>query len=135
MRAFLAGADILEKPADTEAMLNGLIEAVKSGRITEARLNESVRKIIAWKYELGLYKNKMTPLDQIDRLVSTKDVGQLADEIGEKAITLVRNDAGAIPLDRTKKICVLAISNGFDGDTTIGSLSRELRTLCPAARW
>lgn len=127
VRAFLAGADILEKPADTEAMLNGLIEAVKSGRVTEARLNESVRKILAWKYELGLYKNKITPLDQIDRLVSTKDVGQLADEIGEKAITLVRNDAGAIPLDRTKKICVLSISNGFDGETTIGSLSRELR--------
>ena len=127
VRAFLAGADILEKPADTDAMLTGLIEAVKSGRVTEARLNESVRKIIAWKYELGLYKQKITPLDQIDRIVSTKDVGQLADEIGEKAITLVRNDAGAIPLDRTKRVCVVAISNGFDSDTTIGSLSRELK--------
>ncbi len=127
VRAFLAGADILEKPADTEAMRTGMIEAVKSGRITESRLNESVRKILAWKYELGLYKQKITSLDQIDRIVSTKDVGQLADEIGEKAITLVRDDAHAIPIDRGKKICVLAISNGFDGESTIGSLSRELR--------
>jgi beta-N-acetylhexosaminidase len=127
VRAFLAGADILEKPADTDAMLNGMIEAVKSGRITEARLNESVRKIIAWKYELGLFKQKITPLDQIDRIVSTKDVGQLADEIGEKAITLVRNDAGAIPLDGTKRVCVLAISNTFEADQTIGVLTRELR--------
>ena len=128
VRAFLAGADILEKPADTDAMLTGLIEAVKSGRVTEARLNESVRKIIAWKYELGLYKQKITPLDQIDRIVSTKDVGQLADEIGEKAITLVRNDAGAIPLDRTKRVAVLAISNTFEADLTIGVLQRELRS-------
>ncbi len=128
VRAFLAGADILEKPADTDAMIGGLIEAVKSGRITETRLNESVRKILAWKYELGLYKNKITPLDQIDRIVSTKDVGALADEIGEKAITLVRNDAGAIPLDRSKKVCVLAISNGFEAESTIGTLSQELRT-------
>ncbi|MFM9903882.1 MAG: glycoside hydrolase family 3 protein [Pyrinomonadaceae bacterium] len=127
IRAFLAGADILEKPADTEAMLHGLIDAVKSGRVTEARLDESVRKILAWKYELGLYKNKITSLDQIDRLVSTKDVGALADEIGEKAITLVRNDAGAVPLDRSKKVAVLGISNGFDGPGTMGTLVNTLR--------
>ena len=127
VRAFLAGADILEKPADTDAMLKGLIEALKSGRVTEARLDESVRKIIAWKYELGLYKQKITPLDQIDRIVSTKDVGELSDEIGEKAMTLVRNDAGLIPLDRSKKMCVLAISNTFEADQTIGVLTRELR--------
>lgn len=127
VRAFLAGADILEKPADTDAMLKGLIEALKSGRVTEARLDESVRKIIAWKYELGLYKQKITPLDQIDRIVSTKDVGELSNEIGEKAMTLVRNDAGLIPLDRSKKMCVLAISNTFEADQTIGVLTRELR--------
>lgn len=127
VRAILAGADILEKPADTEAMRTGLIEAVKSGRVTEARLDESVRRILAWKYQVGLFKNKITSLDQIDKIVSTKDVTALANEIGEKAITLVRNDAGSIPLDRGKKICVLAVSNGFDGETTIGSLSRELR--------
>ncbi|MEP6788191.1 MAG: glycoside hydrolase family 3 N-terminal domain-containing protein, partial [Acidobacteriota bacterium] len=127
IRAFLAGADILEKPADTDAMLHGLIDAVKTGRVTEARLNESVRKILAWKYELGLYKQKITPLDQIDRVVSTKDVAELSDEIGEKAITLVRNDAGAIPLDRSKKVCILGISNTFDPDQTLNVLTRELR--------
>ena len=127
IRAFLAGADVLEKPADTDAMLHGLIDAVKSGRVTEARLDESVRKILAWKYELGLYKQKITPLDQIDRVVSTKYVGELSDEIGERAITLVRNDAGSIPLDRTKKVCILGISNTFEADQTLGVLTRELR--------
>ena len=84
VRAFLAGADILEKPADADAMIRGLIAAVRSGRVTQMRLDESVRKILAWKYEVGLTKEKITPLDQIDRIVSTKDVGELADEIGEK---------------------------------------------------
>ncbi|MEO6051784.1 MAG: glycoside hydrolase family 3 N-terminal domain-containing protein [Pyrinomonadaceae bacterium] len=125
--ALLAGADILEKPADPDAMLNGLIEAVKSGRVTEARLKESVRKILAWKYELGLYQQKITPLDPIDQIVSTKDVAALANEIGEKAITLVRNDAGAIPLDRSKKVAVLGVSNGFDGPATMGTLVNTLR--------
>ncbi len=127
VRAFLAGADILEKPADTEAMLTGLIEAVKSGRITETRLNESVRKILAWKYQLGLAKQKITPLDQIDRIVSTKDVEALANEIAARSITLVRNDSDLLPLDRTKKIAVLGISNGFDGTATMSGLVNTLR--------
>ena len=127
VRAFLAGADILEKPADVEGMIHGLIAAVKSGRISQSRLDESVRKILAWKYELGLVKQKITPIDQIDKIVSGNDSDHLAAEIAEKAITLVRNDANAIPTDRNARIAVLAISNGFDGETTLGPLARELR--------
>ena len=127
VRAFLAGADILEKPADVEGMIHGLSAAVKSGRISQSRLDESVRKILAWKYELGLVKQKITPLDQIDKIVSGKESDELAAEIAEKAITLVRNDANAIPIDRNARIAVLAISNGFDGETTLGPLARELR--------
>ncbi|HKX84546.1 MAG TPA: glycoside hydrolase family 3 N-terminal domain-containing protein [Pyrinomonadaceae bacterium] len=126
VRAFLAGTDILEKPADTDAMIRGLREAVKSGRIPETRLNESVRKQLAWKYELGLVKNRITPIDQIDRIVSTSDVGALTDEIGAKAVTLVRNDGGLLPIDKSAKVAVLGISNGFDGPATMGTLVRTL---------
>jgi beta-N-acetylhexosaminidase len=127
VRAFLAGADILEKPADVDAMIGGLVTAVKSGRIPEDRLNSSVRKILAWKYELGLIKQKITPIDQIDKIVSGKESDALAEEIAAKAITLVRNDENAIPLDRAKRIAVLGLSNGFDGDSTMFSLGRGLR--------
>ena len=126
VRAFLAGTDIIEKPADTDAMIRGLRDAVKSSRIPEARLNESVRKQLAWKYELGLVKNRITPLDQIDRIVSSTDVGALADEIGARAVTLVRNDDAVLPLDRTAKVAVLGVSNGFDGPQTMGPFARSL---------
>jgi beta-N-acetylhexosaminidase len=127
VRAFIAGADILEKPADTDAMINGLVTAVKRGRITEDRLNQSVRKILAWKFELGLIKQKFTPVDQIDRIVSGRESEALATEIATKAITLVRNDENAIPLDRTKRIAVLGLSNSFEGDSMMSSLDRTLR--------
>lgn len=127
VRAFLAGTDILEKPADVDAMLRGLREAVKSGRISEQRLNESIRRQLAWKYELGLTKQKITPLDRIDRIVSNGESQALADEIAEKAITLVRSETGALPLKRDAKIAVLGISNGFDGAATMGTLVSTLR--------
>lgn len=127
VRAFLAGTDILEKPFDPDQMIRGLVAAVKSGRIPMARLDESVKRQIAWKHELGLFKDKITPIDQIDKLVSSADSGQLSDEIATKAITLVRNDANALPLDRSKKVAVLGISNGFDGPGTMASLVNGLR--------
>jgi len=58
VRALLAGADILEKPADVDGMINGIVAAVKSGRIPEDRLDRSVRKVLAWKFQLGLTKQR-----------------------------------------------------------------------------
>jgi beta-N-acetylhexosaminidase len=126
VRAFLAGTDILEKPSDVDAMLRGLKAAVASGRISEERLNDSVRRQLAWKYEVGLAKKTITPLDQIDRIVSSSDVTALTDEIATRALTLVRN--ADLPIDRTKKIAVLGISNGFDGPGTMNSLVGTLRS-------
>ena len=129
VRAFLAGSDILEKPADVDAMIRGLSDAVKSGRISQQRLDGSVRKILAWKYQLGLYKNRITPLENIDTIVSGKQSAALAQEVADKAITLVRNDADLIPVDPKTKVFVLGISNGFDGDSTVGTLVRTLRSM------
>ena len=127
VRAFLAGADILEKPSDTDAMIRGLVNAVRSGRITQQRLDESVRKILAWKFQVGLAKDRFVPIDSIDKIVSGPESDQLAAEIAEKAITLVRNDAGLIPMNKNTRVAVLAISNGFDPEVTFGPLTRELR--------
>lgn len=49
--AFEAGCDILLMPEDFKAAYNGILEAVKSGRISEERLNESIIKIKRYKNE------------------------------------------------------------------------------------
>ena len=51
--AVLAGNDILLKPADFYEAYAGVYEAVESGRITEARINESVLRIIKVKLQLA----------------------------------------------------------------------------------
>jgi beta-glucosidase-like glycosyl hydrolase len=127
VRAIEAGADILEKPADVDAMLKGISEAVKSGRLSSARIDESVRKLIAWKHHLGLFRGKITPIDQIDRVVSSKDVYSLIEDISNKAITVVRNDEKLLPLAPDKRVFVLGVSNGFDGEATSAAMSRFLR--------
>ncbi|HCA56905.1 MAG TPA: hypothetical protein DEP46_02850, partial [Blastocatellia bacterium] len=71
---------------------------------------------------------KITPLDQIDRIVSGPDSTKLTDEIAQRAITLVRQEAGALPVNRDKKIAVFGVSNGFDGPSTMGPFAGTLRS-------
>jgi beta-N-acetylhexosaminidase len=127
VRAFLAGADVLLKPADVDLSLKGLKDAVKSGRISEERLNESVRKILAWKYQLGLAKEKITPIEQIDKIISSNETRQLSTEIADGSITLVKNDENALPLSKDKKIFYLGITNGDDRNFSGTTFQRELR--------
>jgi beta-N-acetylhexosaminidase len=44
VRALEAGADMLLKPADVEAAFHGVRDAVKNGRLTEKRIEESARR-------------------------------------------------------------------------------------------
>ena len=117
VRALEAGADMLLKPADNDAAFRGVSEAVKSGRISEKRIEESARKIMAAKYDLGLVKQRIAPVDEIDRIVSSKEVNALAREIAEHAVTLVRNERNLVPFNKLKpdaRIFNLAITNGDD---------------------
>jgi beta-N-acetylhexosaminidase len=117
VRALEAGADMLLKPADVDASFRGVLQAVKSGRITEQRVEDSARRILAAKYDLGLVKDRMTPIDSIDRVVGSKDVMALATEIAEHAITLVRDEDKLVPLRNLKpdtRVFNLAVTNGDD---------------------
>jgi beta-N-acetylhexosaminidase len=64
VRALEADADMLLKPADVDAAFRGVRAAVKSGRITEQRVEESARRILAAKYDLGLV-DKLVPLKNL----------------------------------------------------------------------
>lgn len=127
VRAIEAGTDLLEKPADAAAMIRGIVNAVKSGRLTEERINQSARKLLAWKHQMGLFKQKITPIDSIDKIVSSKEVRDLADEVGKQAITLVKDDGKNLPLAKDKKIFILAVTNGPDITFVANTLTRILR--------
>ena len=117
VRALLAGADQLLKPSDADATVRGVREAVQAGRLTERRIEESARKILAAKFDLGLVRRRLSPLEGIDTVVSNADAQRLAQEIADKAITLVRDDARLLAAGAPKpdaRVFVLAVTNGED---------------------
>jgi len=75
-------------------------------------------------------RQRLTPLDEIDRVVAGKQAVALSEEIAEHAITLVRNDAKLLPMEITpaKRIFNLAITNGDDrlwiAQAFVGTMAR-----------
>src|SRR5205814_3234139 len=116
VRALEAGADMLLKPADPDLAFRGVRDAVHNGRLTKKRIEDSARRILAAKYDLGLVKQRITPLDDIAARVASPDALKLTHEIAEHAITLVRNDAKLLPLNLRPeaRILNLAITNDED---------------------
>lgn len=97
VKAVLAGVDLVIKSADTDAAVQGLREAVARGEITVERLDRSVDKILRAKARLGLHRRKTIDLDEVDRVVNAQRFNDMAQQIAERSITLVRDERKVLP--------------------------------------
>jgi beta-N-acetylhexosaminidase len=100
VEAFKAGNDLLIIPADLDSSYRDLLQAVKNGEISRARLDESVRRILELKASLGLNKNRLVDIDQLEHLVGTPENLAAGQRIAEQAITLVRDNGHELPSER-----------------------------------
>ncbi|WP_449355464.1 glycoside hydrolase family 3 protein [Virgibacillus natechei] len=105
VESFKAGVDILLNPPDVETAYNSMLEAVESGEISEARIDESVFRILRAKMENGLFDDPYTDPDRVEN-IGTEEHLQTAEEIANKSITLVKNESDLLPLHTTDNVLV-----------------------------
>jgi len=99
--AFKAGDDVLLIPADLDASVAAMLKAVRNGEISEARLNESVLKILQAKASLGLQKARLVDLDKIPDVIGKPENLAFGQQIADNAVTLVRDNGMVLPLKKT----------------------------------
>ncbi len=99
VRSLKAGADVITKSPDIDAAIAGIKGAVARGEITEARINASVERILRAKAALGLSFKRAVSLGEVDRVVSNPRFDEIAQQIADRSITLVRDEQRRLPLD------------------------------------
>ncbi|MGQ1944796.1 glycoside hydrolase family 3 N-terminal domain-containing protein [Ornithobacterium rhinotracheale] len=107
--AFEAGNDIL---LFSQAVAKGkqkIIDAIKSGQISEQRLNESVRKILMAKYYSNLNQRKPLFAENLIQKLNDNESKILNYQIFENAMTLLKNDKAQLPFSATEKIAWLPL--------------------------
>ena len=102
--AFKAGNDVLLIPPDLDAADRAMIAAVRSGEISQSRLDESVLKILKTKASLGLHKAKLVDISALDRTVGSPEHIAVGQQIADAGITLVRQNGAVLPLKKTGTI-------------------------------
>lgn len=79
-------------------------EAVKQGMISEERVDEALVNLFTTRMKLGVFDGKdATPFDKIPfTVVDSKEMKELNLEASRKCITLLKNENGLLPLDKSK---------------------------------
>jgi beta-N-acetylhexosaminidase len=132
VRALEAGADTLLMPADPDAAIKAVVGAVEDGRISRARLQDSVVKILQAKEKLGLDKKRFVDVESIADVVDSPEANERAREIAARAVTLVRNGGNLLPLAAPEKACYIVMAENHYG--TEGQLfAQEIRKRAPRA--
>ena len=98
VEAFKAGNDLLLIPVDLDASYRSMLEAVRSGEISSARLDESVLKILEAKASLGLHKAHLIDLNKVPMEIGKPSNLALGQQIADDAVTMVRDNGKLLPL-------------------------------------
>ena len=98
VEAFKAGNDLLIIPPDLAASYDSMLKAVRSGEISQQRLDRSVLKILKIKGGLGLNKSRTVDLGAIATAVGKPGNIAFGQQVADAAITLVRDNGRVLPL-------------------------------------
>jgi beta-glucosidase-like glycosyl hydrolase/CubicO group peptidase (beta-lactamase class C family) len=117
--AVKAGNDIILLPPQPSIAINSIYNAVTNGEISEGRIEKSVRKILSAKRWLRIDRKLTINTHSIIDSINNSTNKSLAKKIAEQSLTLIKNDAGVIPLDLSKyeNISCVTITDG-DGNET-----------------
>jgi beta-N-acetylhexosaminidase len=120
VQAILAGADQLLIPPQMDTAYGAVLAAVRSGEISEQRLDASVYRVLMHKYQHGIFAHPFVDPAVAPTVMGAPDHLAQAQAITDRTTTLVKNDAGLLPLTAGPRRVLVA---GWGVGTTQGIAS------------
>ena len=124
VRAIEAGQDQILMSPNVNAAIAAVKAAVKSGRLSEARIDESVRRILDAKAFAGA---PVGTQEEIFRGIDTKEHRELAASIARRALTLVREQSGSLPVRKNARVVIVTVSDFPETVSPLPDFEREMR--------
>ena len=130
LQALKAGDDLLLVPRNLEGELGAVRAAVRSGELPEAEINRRCRKVLMYKYALGLSKKPHVRLSGLESRLNTPHTRTLMRQLKQAAITVVdEGERPLLPLDlSSRRVAVLQVGEGDVLSPFRTELSRSVRT-------
>lgn len=136
LKALIAGVDVDQPQGKSYP---ALVELVTRDRTLETLLDESVRRVLRFKFEMGLFENPYLDEEEVKRYYNTPEARELAYEAAAKGMVLLKNSDHILPLNvnKYKSIAVIGahadnmILGGYSGvppykTTLLSGLKKKL---------
>ena len=148
VETFKAGNDVLLIPADLDMSYRDMVDAVRKGEISMARLDASVLKILGAKASVGLPKARLVDVGALAARVGRPENVARGQQVADDAVTLVRDNGKVLPLKQSGTVkgglpyqnveeahnAVVAVVFSDDVRTEMGRmLERQLKARVPDA--
>ncbi|MFQ5663458.1 MAG: glycoside hydrolase family 3 N-terminal domain-containing protein [Terriglobia bacterium] len=128
VRAIEAGADVILMSPEPQVAFAALRRAVESNRLSEARLDQSVERILRAKARLGLHRQAGVNLERLDARIGNRASREKAQEMADRGVVLLRDETGLLPIDATRPQRGFLFIVSADPDPFPGAvLEREMR--------
>ncbi|HET6760601.1 MAG TPA: glycoside hydrolase family 3 N-terminal domain-containing protein [Gemmatimonadaceae bacterium] len=114
--ALEAGADVLLMPRNVSDAIETVMSAVTSGRLSQSRIDASVRRILTAKARAGLIQGRLVDLNAVDGIVDIPAHTSIAQEVAERSMTLAQDRMSLVPLapDSAKKTLIITYADPSD---------------------
>ncbi|HST67523.1 MAG TPA: glycoside hydrolase family 3 N-terminal domain-containing protein [Mycobacteriales bacterium] len=100
-----AGIDMFMQPANFAQFEATLLDEVNAGRVSTARIDDAVSRILTKKFEMGLFERPFTPRQNMDLIGSAQHRAVARQAVAESQV-LLRNNGNVLPLKRNAKVYV-----------------------------
>ncbi|MDR1809604.1 MAG: serine hydrolase, partial [Prevotella sp.] len=112
VKALSAGNDVLLGPIDPAKEFDAIKQAAQSNPAFKKLLESRCKKILAYKYVLGVHKQAPVETANLDRRLNTPYAEWLARRMNREAITLLKNEEHELPLKQLDRKSIAAIAVG-----------------------
>ena len=119
-QSILAGMDMHMHGTEWQ---EDVCQLVREGKISESRIDESVRRILEVKFRLGLFEHPYSDVKTRDKVINNAEHKQTALEASRNAIVLLKNEGEFLPLDASKYKKVLVTGINANDQNIMGDWS------------
>ncbi|MEM1054918.1 MAG: glycoside hydrolase family 3 N-terminal domain-containing protein [Bacteroidota bacterium] len=124
LQPILAGADIVLNTYDPVAAKEVIRQAVEDGRLTRARIDRSVHRILTHKALLGLHRARLGRVERLERILAQPNGERVSEAVARASVTVV--EPGPLPLQPDARVALVQLAN-FDARRATSQLERDLR--------
>ena len=133
LQALKAGNDMVLAPRNLKEEIPAVLEAVEKGELAREDIENKCRKVLTYKYVLGLKKKTFIQLSGLEQRINRPQTRDLIRRLNQAAITVLNNKNHILPLHADKAQTLALLEIGKPGETEV--LARQMSRYTSVARF